>query len=53
MNPRMQRAKQIMEIPNHASLNGQTPAEAAKITVDGKNKWKTIIQNASLSKDSV
>ena len=34
----------------HGSLEGKTPAEAAKITVDGKNKWKTIIQNASLYK---
>ena len=34
----------------HGSLNGKTPAEEAKITVDGKNKWKTIIQNASLHK---
>ena len=36
----------------HGSLKGQTPAEAAKITVDGKNKWKTIIQNASLHKEN-
>ena len=36
----------------HSSLNGQTPSEAAKITVDGKNKWKTIIQNASLHKEN-
>lgn len=32
----------------HGSLNGKTPAESAMIKVDGKNKWKTIIQNASL-----
>ena len=37
----------------HGSLKGKTPAEEAKITVDGKNKWKTIIQNASLCKNSV
>ena len=36
----------------HSSLQGQTPAEAAKITIDGKNKWKTIIQNASLYKEN-
>ena len=36
----------------HGSLKGQTPAEAAKITVDGKNKWKTIIQNALLYKEN-
>jgi len=31
----------------HESLNGKTPAEACGITVKGKNKWKTLIQNAS------
>jgi transposase-like protein len=36
----------------HGSLNGQTPAESALIKVDGKNKWKTIIQNASLHKEN-
>ncbi len=36
----------------HGALKGQTPAESAKIEVDGKNKWKTIIQNASLHKDN-
>ncbi len=36
----------------HGALKGQTPAEASMIEVDGINKWKTIIQNASLSKDS-
>ncbi|MGP8068454.1 MAG: integrase core domain-containing protein [Candidatus Bathyarchaeia archaeon] len=35
----------------HESLGGRTPAEAAGIRVEGKNKWLTIIQNAS-SKDS-
>ena len=35
----------------HGALNGQTPAESALINVDGTNKWRTIIQNASLSKD--
>jgi len=29
------------------TLNGKTPAEACGITVEGKNKWKTLIQNAS------
>jgi|TARA_B100001750_G_C15521574_1_gene612027 hypothetical protein len=28
-----------------------TPSEAALIKVDGDNKWKTIIQNASLNRD--
>ncbi len=36
----------------HGALDGQTPAESALISVDGTNKWKTIIQNASLSKNS-
>ena len=36
----------------HGSLKGQTSAEAAKIIVDGKNKWKTIIQNASLHREN-
>ncbi|MCH7561699.1 MAG: hypothetical protein IIC67_10120 [Thaumarchaeota archaeon] len=34
----------------HGGLNGITPAESAMIKVDGKNKWKTIIQNVSLNK---
>ncbi len=37
----------------HGALDGQTPAESAMVGVDGTNKWKTIIQNAGLSKDSV
>jgi len=31
----------------HESLNGKTPAEACGIKVEGENKWKTLIQNAS------
>jgi putative transposase len=31
----------------HESLNGKTPSEACGITIEGKNKWKTLIQNAS------
>lgn len=31
----------------HEGLNGDTPAERAGIRVEGENKWKTIIQNAS------
>ena len=31
----------------HQGLNGKTPAEACGITVEGKSKWKTLIQNAS------
>lgn len=33
----------------HQGLNGKTPAEACGITIEGKNKWKTLIQNASQS----
>jgi len=31
----------------HQVLNGKTPTEACGITVKGKNKWITLIQNAS------
>jgi len=31
----------------HMALKGKTPAEAAGIKVEGKNKWLTLIQNAS------
>jgi len=34
-------------IREHEGLDGKTPAEACGIKVEGKNKWKTIIQNAS------
>jgi transposase-like protein len=34
-------------IKPHEGLDGKTPAEAAGIKVKGKNKWITIIQNAS------
>lgn len=33
-------------IREHEGLKGKTPAEAAGITVEGQNKWLTIIQNA-------
>ena len=36
----------------HSGIDGMTPAEASLIDVDGKNRWKTIIQNASLHKDT-
>jgi len=32
----------------HMSLNGKTPADKAGIIINGENKWKTLIQNASL-----
>ena len=35
----------------HGSLKGKTPAEQALIEIDGKNKWITLIQNASLHQE--
>ena len=35
----------------HESLKGKTPSEAAGITIEGENKWVTLIQNASLRKN--
>lgn len=32
----------------HEALDGKTPAEACGIKIEGKNKWKTLIQNASI-----
>jgi len=37
-------------IRGHEGLDGKTPAEACGITVKGKNKWLTLIQNASHEK---
>jgi len=34
-------------IRGHEGLDGKTPAEACGIKVEGKNKWLTLIQNAS------
>lgn len=31
----------------HMGLEGKTPAEAAGITVEGNDKWLTLIQNAT------
>jgi putative transposase len=31
----------------HSALDGKTPAEACGIKIEGKNKWLTLIQNAS------
>jgi transposase-like protein/DNA-directed RNA polymerase subunit RPC12/RpoP len=31
----------------HEALDGKTPSEACGITIEGQNKWKTLIQNAS------
>lgn len=32
----------------HLGLNGLTPAEACGITIQGSNKWLTLIQNATI-----
>jgi transposase-like protein len=34
----------------HEALQGRTPSEACGITINGKNKWVTLIQNAKFSK---
>jgi len=34
-------------VREHEGLDGKTPAEACGIKVEGKNKWKTLIQNSS------
>jgi transposase InsO family protein len=31
----------------HEALGGKTPSEKCGITIEGKDKWKTLIQNAS------
>ncbi len=33
----------------HEALKGKTPAEKCGIVIEGENKWKTLIQNASKS----
>jgi hypothetical protein len=30
----------------HEGLDGKAPSEACGITIEGQNKWKTLIQNA-------
>jgi len=36
----------------HEGLDGKTPAEACGIRIEGKNKWITLIQNASKETDA-
>lgn len=36
----------------HEALKGKTPSEACGIMIEGQNKWKTIIENASKNKVS-
>jgi hypothetical protein len=33
----------------HMALDGKTPSEACGISIQGNNKWRTLIQNASQS----
>jgi putative transposase len=40
-------------IRGHEGLEGKTPSEACGITIEGKNKWLTLIQNASKEKSNV
>jgi len=35
----------------HEALDGKTPAEACGITIEGNNKWKTLIENASRNRN--
>jgi hypothetical protein len=37
-------------IRTHEGLDGKTPSEACGITIQGNNKWLTLIQNASKEK---
>ncbi len=37
----------------HMALDGKTPAEICGIKVEGQNKWKTIIENASANQSNV
>ena len=39
-------------IRGHQGLDGDTPADRAGIRARGNNKWKTIIQNASLDRQA-
>lgn len=31
----------------HQALEGKTPSEVCGITIQGKDKWRTLIENAS------
>ena len=33
----------------HSALKGKTTGEACGITIKGENKWKTLIENASIA----
>ena len=34
----------------HEGLDGKTPAEACGIKIEGQDKWKTLIENATKNK---
>ncbi len=36
-------------IREHEALNGKTPSESCGIKIEGDNKWKTLIENASVA----
>jgi hypothetical protein len=36
----------------HEALNGKTTADACGIQIEGQNKWKTIIENATKNKQT-
>ncbi|MGD0203402.1 MAG: hypothetical protein ABSC20_05795 [Candidatus Bathyarchaeia archaeon] len=35
----------------HEALDGKTPAEACGIIIEGQDKWKTLIENATKNKE--
>jgi len=44
-SPRIPTLPQLLQAAHDAQ--GKTPAEAAGITIEGENKWETVIQNAA------
>ena len=36
----------------HEALGNKTPAEACGIKIEGQNKWKTLIENATITRDA-
>ena len=40
-------------IREHEGLEGKTPAEACGIKIEGKNKWLTLIQNATKERHEI
>jgi hypothetical protein len=50
--PVSRKIKQQLLKKLYEALDGKTPSEACGITIEGQNKWKTLIQNASHEKNS-